>query len=146
MPPVASLVSAIALFAATGASQHRGNLTNDAFLFDNVAGRLVQFGLPALHPLEFSRDGTELYALNQPGAHLGVLDPLTLSRTGDVSIGIGAVSVVARPGSREVWVVDAVDSSVSVVDVGLQSIVRTIRVGGEPYGLVCSRRRGTAPT
>src|SRR6185295_3889692 len=122
MPPVASLVSAIAFCAVTGASQHRGNLTNDAFPFDNVAGRLVQFGMPALHPLEFSRDGSELYALNQPGAHLAVLDPLTLSRTGDVSIGIGAVSVVARPGTREVWVVDAVDSSVSVVDVALQSI------------------------
>ncbi len=111
-------------------------LTNESFPFDNVAGRLVAFATSPIHPMAFSRSGSALYAVNQPGARLEILDPVTLGRLGQVQIGLGAVSVVQRPGSREVWVVDAVDSCVSVVDTALRAVVRTIRVGSEPHGLV----------
>src|SRR5258705_4186040 len=105
MPPLASLVSAIVLCSATALGQgSQQALTNDTFPFDNVAGRLVQFGAAALHPLEFSRDGAQLYALNQPGEHLAILDPTTVSRVGHVQIGICAVSVVAMTCSQAAMV------------------------------------------
>jgi DNA-binding beta-propeller fold protein YncE len=104
--------------------------------FDNFAGRLILFGVGPIHPFEFSADGSTLYAINQPGARLALLDPRSLSRTQDIPIGLGPVSVVARPGSSEVWVVDAVESCVAIVDPSIGAVVRTIRVGGEPYGLV----------
>jgi YVTN family beta-propeller protein len=104
--------------------------------FDNLASRLILFGFAPVHPIEFSPDGSTLYAVNQPGARLALLDPTTLARTKDIPIGLGPVSVVTRPNSSEVWVVDALESCVAIIDPSLGAVVRTIRVGGEPYGLV----------
>lgn len=103
---------------------------------DNIAGRLVAFPITPIHPMSFSADGSTLFALNQPGARLDLIDPVTLARTRQVPIGLGAVSVRARPGSSEIWVVDSVESCVSVVDPTLGAVVRTIRVGAEPHGIV----------
>jgi hypothetical protein len=104
--------------------------------YDKIAARLVAFPSTPIHPLAFSADGSVLYALNQPGARLEILDPATLARIRQVPIGLGAVSVVQRPNSAELWVVDSVESCVSVVDPALGAVVKTIRVGAEPHGLV----------
>src|SRR4030095_6526416 len=104
--------------------------------YDKIAARLVAFPSAPHHPLAFSADGSVLYALNQPGARLEILDPATLARIRQVPIGLGAVSVVQRPNSAELWVVDSVESCVSVVDPALGAVVKTIRVGAEPHGLV----------
>jgi YVTN family beta-propeller protein len=136
MIAIVAVVTALTVCPASSQVRSKGAiLTSDDIPFDNVAGRLVDFSTAAIHPIEFSRDGSTMYALNQPGAHLAILDRATLTRIGDVPIGIGAVSVVLRPGTDELWVVDSVDSCVSVVDPALRAIVRTVRVGGEPYGI-----------
>lgn len=129
IPPLATAILALA-FAASAP------LTTDPYPFDNVAGRLVIFPAAPVRPMMFSADGSVLYALNQPGARLEILDPVTLARIRQVPIGFGAVSIAARPGSTEIWVVDSIDSCVSIVDPALAAVVRTIRVGAEPHGIV----------
>src|SRR5260221_8981186 len=115
-------LAALALCPSARQAQSKAPpVTNEAIPFDNVAGRLVQFGTAGMHPLELSQDGSGLYALNQPRAHLPLLDPLTLARVGDVQIRIGAVSGMERPGTDELWVVDSLDFTVTGVDTSLRA-------------------------
>jgi YVTN family beta-propeller protein len=137
----ATLSATLSIFAFSAAAQQQhaaGSRAgiDDVVPFDNLAGRLILFGTAPIHPIELSADGSVLYAVNQPGARLELLDPATLARTKDIPIGLGPVSVVPRAGTNEVWVVDAIESCVAVVDPTLGAVVRTIRVGAEPYGLV----------
>lgn len=106
--------------------------------FDNQKGRYLNFEVGAIQPLAFGPGGTTVYALNQQGWRLVVLDATTLAVRSEIPIGLGASSVVPRPSTNEAWVVDRVGGCVSVVDVMLGAIVRTIRVGGEPHALVFS--------
>lgn len=135
-----TLASSMLVVAFAAASQPRPRVDSlpptNPNPYDNTAARLVAFPATPIHPLLFSGDGSTLYAINQPGARLDLLDPVTLARTRQVPIGLGAVSVAARPGSSEVWVVDSIESCVSVVDPALAAVVRTIRVGAEPHGIV----------
>jgi len=128
IPPLASAILTLAFAASSPPA-------TDPYPFDNVAGRLVIFPAAPVRPIVYSGDGSVLYALNQPGARLDFLDPVTLARVRQVPIGFGAVSIALRPGSTEIWVVDSIDSCVSVVDPSLGAVVRTIRVGAEPHGI-----------
>jgi YVTN family beta-propeller protein len=133
--------TALAYVALSTAAQSQQAAASRADLdavvpFDNFAARWIHFGTAPIHPFELSADGSALYAVNQPGARLSVLDPITLARTKEIPIGLGPVSVVPRAGTSEVWVVDAIESCIAIVDPALGAVVRTIRVGAEPHGLV----------
>ena len=91
-------------------------------------------------PLALSPDGTRLFALNTPDARLEVFDlsgalPV-LSKS--VPVGLEPVALAALTDD-EVWVVNLLSDSVSVVDVPAGRVKRTLLVGDEPRDVVFAR-------
>ncbi len=111
-----------------------------AFASGALAGDFVTFESDIVRPLALSEDATRLYALNTPDGRLeifdlsrGHLDPLA-----SIPVGLEPVAEAVRPGSDEVWVVNHLSDSVSVVDVGADPprVRRTLLVGDEPRDIV----------
>jgi DNA-binding beta-propeller fold protein YncE len=102
---------------------------------DNIKDRSVHWNTHLVSPLLLSEDGGELYAINQGGQRLAIFDPLDMSKLAEVPFGPGLVAMAQRPGTGELWLVDKVASSVSVLELGSRTIVRSLRVGGEPHGI-----------
>ncbi len=88
------------------------------------------------HPVRLSAAGDELYAVNTAEARLAIFDVAatdgSLTFSGDVPVGLDPVSAAVRPGTNEVWVVNHLSDSVSVVDAATRTIIATIAVGDEP--------------
>jgi DNA-binding beta-propeller fold protein YncE len=106
--------------------------------FDNQVGRYLNFEVGHVQPMALSDDRSTLYVVNTHGWRLAAMDATTLQIAWEAPIGLGAASVVPRPGTTELWVVDRVQSSISIVDTARRAIVRTIRVGAEPHHVVFS--------
>ncbi len=104
--------------------------------FDDLRGSSLNFETAPVAPLCFSPDGAQLFVLNTQGSRVAVFDTASWQRVNEFAVGLGAAALAWRPGTRELWVVDRMQSCISVIDVDLGAIVRSIRVGGEPYGLV----------
>jgi YVTN family beta-propeller protein len=97
-----------------------------------------------VHPLALSTSGSELYAVNTPEGRLAIFSVAgngTLTFSGDVPVGLDPVSLAVRPGSSEVWVVNHLSDSVSVVDVAARKLLATIAVGDEPTDVVFASGR-----
>jgi YVTN family beta-propeller protein len=99
----------------------------------------VNFESVPARPLALSPDGTRLYVTNLPDARLEVF-AFTLEgllHRGSVPVGLDPVAVAARTNG-EVWVVNHLSDSVSVVDVASEPprVVRTLLVGDEPWDVV----------
>ncbi|WP_272420370.1 YncE family protein [Polyangium jinanense] len=93
-----------------------------------------------VRPLALSPDGNRLYAVNTPDNRLEVfhVTSLGLVHIGSVTVGLEPVAVAAR-NNGEVWVVNHLSDSVSVVDVTpgfAPRVVRTLLVGDEPRDIV----------
>jgi DNA-binding beta-propeller fold protein YncE len=92
-----------------------------------------------VRPLSLSPDGTRLFAVNTPDDRLEIFDVTAagLTQRAAVPVGLEPVAVAAR-SSTEVWVVNHLSDSVSVVDVAADPprIVRTLLVGDEPRDIV----------
>ncbi len=93
-----------------------------------------------VRPLALSPDGTRLYAVNTPDNRLEVFYVTSsgLVHLGSVTVGLEPVAVSAR-SNNEVWVVNHLSDSVSVVDVSVPiapRVVRTLLVGDEPRDIV----------
>ncbi|MGB9339236.1 MAG: MYXO-CTERM sorting domain-containing protein [Polyangiales bacterium] len=92
-----------------------------------------------VRPLAISPDGTRLFALNTPNAQLEIyaVDGSGLTFVEAVPVGLEPVAVAARDDA-EVWVVNHLSDSISVVDVALDParVVRTLLVGDEPRDIV----------
>ena len=92
-----------------------------------------------VRPLALSPDGARLYAVNTPDDRLEIFDVTAggLTHVGTVPVGLEPVAVAARSNS-EVWVVNHLSDSVSIVDVSATPprIVRTLLVGDEPRDVV----------
>lgn len=93
-----------------------------------------------VRPLAVSLDGHLLFAANTPDNRLEIfrVDGERLWPVGSVEVGLEPVAVAVRePG--EVWVVNHLSDSVSVVDVSAPThprVARTLLVGDEPRDLV----------
>jgi DNA-binding beta-propeller fold protein YncE len=124
--------------AAQGTSSQARAVPRPLVPFDNQVGRYLNFEVGHVQPMALSADRSLLYVVNTHGWRLAALDASTRQVAWEAPIGLGAASVVARPGTTELWVVDRVQSSISIVDTTLQAIVRTIRVGAEPHHVVFS--------
>jgi YVTN family beta-propeller protein len=89
--------------------------------------------------LALSPDGTRLFAANTPDGRLEILDVTEggLVPAGSVSVGLDPIAIAAR-SDTEVWVVNHLSDSVSVVDTGAKPprVVRTLLVGDEPRDIV----------
>ena len=134
--PLPRLLAAALLVGSALPALAQGPLTNADIPRDNQKGRYLNFERAQLRPLELSADGSRLYTLNSPGARLVVFDTASQQRLLEIPIGIGAVSLARRPGTEELWVVDDVASTVSVVDPHKACIVRSLRVGAQPHGIL----------
>src|SRR6185369_14552096 len=102
------------------------------------------FETAQVHPLKLSAAGNELYAVNtQEGrlAFFAVAQDGSLTFSGDVPVGVDPASVAVRPGTSEVWVVNTLSDSVSVVDAATHHVIDTIQVGDEPTDVVFANGR-----
>ncbi|WP_437643870.1 beta-propeller fold lactonase family protein [Sorangium sp. So ce362] len=106
-----------------------------------------------VRPLALSPDRSRLFAVNTPDNRLEIFDigPHGLTHRASVSVGLEPVSVAAR-NNHEVWVVNHLSDSVSVVNVKdprRSRVVRTLLVGDEPRDIVFAgpgRRRAFITT
>jgi YVTN family beta-propeller protein len=130
---LARLLCACALCAPAARAQ--GLAAAEPPPFDDVKSRYTQVEVSPLATLALSDDGTRIYAVNQGGARLVVLDAVTLAQERSVPIGPGVVTLVRRPGTGELWLVDSITGSVSVMNSKTGVIQLSIRVGAEPMGL-----------
>jgi DNA-binding beta-propeller fold protein YncE/cytochrome c peroxidase len=99
----------------------------------------VTFEVGQVRPLALSPDGKTLLALNTPDSRLELfaVGDGDISTLGSVQVGLQPVAVAARTNT-EVWVVNHLSDSVSVVDIGATPprVVRTLLVGDEPRDIV----------
>ncbi len=100
----------------------------------------VAFESGHVRPLAMSPDRTKLFAVNTPNGTLEIFDLSPANRLGvgitRVPVGLEPVAVAARKNT-EVWVVNHLSDSVSVVTLeGTPHVVRTLVVGDEPRDIV----------
>ncbi|MFW6067601.1 MAG: YncE family protein [Myxococcota bacterium] len=98
----------------------------------------VAFESGPVRPLALSPSGDLLFATNTPDGHLEIFDVGAggeLAHRGSVAVGMEPVAVAART-DEEVWVVNHLSDSVSIVDVPSRRVVRTLLVGDEPRDIV----------
>ena len=104
------------------------------------AAPFVEFESGQVRPLALSPDHTRLFAVNTPDNRLEIFavdGSGGLVHTGSVPVGLEPVAVAARTNG-EVWVVNHLSDSVSVVDVSSNPprVIRTLLVGDEPRDIV----------
>ena len=94
-----------------------------------------------VRPLALSPSGQRLFAVNTPDNRLEIFAvlPAGLSHLASVPVGLEPVAVAAR-SDDEVWVVNHLSDSVSIIDLDHDGtrgrVVRTLLVGDEPRDLV----------
>ncbi len=97
----------------------------------------VNFESPPVHPVELSADGSQLYVAHTADHRLVTFSlagpaPVVIS---EVMVGLEPVTVRSRTAT-EVWVVNHVSDSISVVDVSTGNVLGTLNVGDEPTDVV----------
>jgi len=97
----------------------------------------VAFESGPVRPIALSPSGGRLFAVNTPDNQLEVftVSAAGLARTKSIPVGMEPVAVAAR-SDDEVWVVNHLSDSVSIVDVPSGRVVRTLLVGDEPRDIV----------
>src|SRR5215470_5176251 len=104
----------------------------------SVDSSFVLFESGQVRPLALSPDGSRLFAVDTPDNRLVIFSVGAggLTKIGEVEVGMEPVAVAARTNT-EVWVVNLLSDSVSIVDVsGTPQVVRTLLVGDEPRDIV----------
>lgn len=92
------------------------------------------------HSIGVTPDGTRLLALNTPDGRLSVFDITNPANpapvlVAEISVGLEPVSLRARTND-EVWVVNEVGDSVSVVSLSLGVVVATLPAADEPADVI----------
>jgi len=106
------------------------------------AGTFTNFETGHVRPLALSPDGTRLFAVNSTDNRLAIYDVTGagLSLYAEVPVGMEPTAVAARTNT-EVWVVNHLSDSVSIVTVDpvtpeLSRVVRTLHTCDEPRDIV----------
>jgi YVTN family beta-propeller protein len=105
-----------------------------------AATPFVTFESGQVRPLALSPDGSRLFAVNTPDNQLEIFQVGvgTLIHEASVTVGLEPVAVAAR-SNGEVWVVNHLSDSISIVDVTTPTaprVIRTLLVGDEPRDIV----------
>ena len=98
----------------------------------------VEFESGQVRPVALSPDGTHLFAVNTPNGSLEIYNvgDAGLAFAARVPVGLEPVAVAARDNA-EVWVVNHLSDSVSIVTLtGTPHVARTLLVGDEPRDIV----------
>jgi hypothetical protein len=115
-----------------------------ALLMLSGAGRAMaqtayeHFESPLVHPVRLTPDGTKLLVTNTADSRLSVFSlssPRSPTRVAEIPVGLEPVSVNARTDD-EVWVVNSVSDSISIVSLSQDLVVDTLAVGDEPADVV----------
>ena len=92
-----------------------------------------------VRPLALSPDGNNLFAVNTPDNRLEIysVDADGLTHLHSVPVGMEPVSVAPR-SNNEVWVVNHLSDSVSIIDVSVATprVTQTLLVGDEPRDII----------
>src|SRR5262249_39640755 len=103
------------------------------------AASFVTFETGQVRPLALPPDGTRLFATTTPDNRLEIFSVSAggLTHTDSVPVGLEPLAVAAR-SNTEVWVVNHLSDSVSIVDVGASPprVTRTLLVCDEPRDIV----------
>jgi YVTN family beta-propeller protein len=104
------------------------------------ASSFAAFESGQVRPIALSPNGAHLFAVNTPDNRLEVFSVTSagLTHKGSVTVGLEPVAVAAR-NNDEVWVVNHLSDSVSIVDVSdfdSLRVTRTLLVGDEPRDIV----------
>jgi DNA-binding beta-propeller fold protein YncE len=138
--PIVSLLASIAACAQPAAPL---DVDERSAQLDGHPDSFTLFESGPVRPLAISPDGNYLYAVNTPDNRLEVLrirndDAHPLEPLGSVQVGLEPVAVAVRRDG-EVWVVNHLSDSVSIVDVSQPRrprLSRTLLVGDEPRDIV----------
>src|SRR6185295_8593668 len=101
-----------------------------------------------VRPIAMSPDGSRLFAVNTPDDYLEVFTVSagdgSLTHEASIPVGLEPVAVAARTNT-EVWVVNHLSDSVSIVDLSASPprVTRTLLVGDEPRDVVFAGTGGT---
>ncbi len=106
-------------------------------LASSASAAYQHFEARQVHPLAMTPDGTRLVAVDSANARVTVFDltsgtPVRLSQ---IPVGLEPASVRVRTND-ELWVVNEVGDSVSIVSLSAGAVVETLRVGDEPTDVV----------
>ena len=132
-----------ALWRALGATL--GLITVSVLAVYPAGAAFTTFETGEVRPLAMSPDGTKLFVANTPDGRLEIfsIGAGGLTHTGSVPVGLEPCAVAARTNS-EVWVVNHLSDSVSIVNVASSPprVVRTLLVGDEPRDIVFAGAAG----
>jgi YVTN family beta-propeller protein len=98
----------------------------------------LEFESGPVRPIAISPDRTKLFAVNTPNATLEIYNLTASGATfaGRVPVGLEPVAVAAA-SNTEVWVVNHLSDSISIVTLtGTPHVTRTLLVGDEPRDIV----------
>ncbi len=105
----------------------------------SAASAFTLFESGQVRPLALSPDGSRLFAVNTPDNRLEIfsVSGAGLTHLDSVEVGLEPVAVAARTNT-EVWVVNLLSDSVSIVDTSSTppQVTRTLLVGDEPRDIV----------
>lgn len=103
----------------------------------NQFSKYNNFEAPQVHPITLTPDGSKLLAVNTSDNRLSVFQIVdgTPSLVDEIPVGLQPVSVAAR-NDQEVWVVNWLSDSISIVDLKTKNVKQTIDVGDEPTDIV----------
>jgi len=109
-------------------------------------GTFTTFESGQVRPLALTPDRSKLCAINTPDNRLEIydVDVGALTHIASVPVGLEPVAVAARSNS-EIWVVNHLSDSVSIVDITAvpPRVTRTLLVGDEPRDIVFAGPGGT---
>jgi DNA-binding beta-propeller fold protein YncE len=138
---VLPLSLAFAIGGCSGTGSPGGESTADLKRVPTGARSYTEFESLQVRPLALSPDGRTLYAANTPDNRLEMFHidgGGKLSSLGSVVVGLEPVAVAVR-NANEVWVVNHLSDSISIVHIGGDgsgSVSRTLLVGDEPRDIV----------
>lgn len=110
----------------------------------------IGFESGAVRPIARSHDGTWAYVTNTPNHSLEVFRynaDHTLSHIYSIPVGMEPVAVAVHENG-DVWVVNHLSDSISIVDTGVEIpfVKRTLLVGDEPRDIVFAKRKAFITT
>lgn len=127
------------LVSGCGSSDGTTSATGQTQNHNSVGDSFVNFESGQVRPLAMSADGARLFATNTPNSTLDIFNVTEngLEQTESISVGLEPVSVAVYRDS-EVWVVNHLSDSISVVDVSVKParVIKTLLVGDEPRDVV----------
>jgi YVTN family beta-propeller protein len=97
----------------------------------------VNYEIPPVHALQMSPNGQYLAAVNTPDMRIEIysLSQGIPTHEGSVSVGLEPTSVRFR-SNNELWVVNNLSDSVSIIDVAQRRVTATLRTLDDPHDVV----------